>query len=505
MDRQARRCMSGVVILLAAMQAGGFFCSMGPAPPAVGGGGAAPSAAGGPPRSSCGGPARAAVVSMPHLGQENTRKAPSAVRSLTLETFDAVAMDPSKHTLVEFFAPWCTPCKKLEPVYEELGRRFETESNVVVAKVDATGEQDLKKRFDITGFPRLKFFPAGGGVEPYSGTRDLESMEEFLKEKVASSAPKVSPPSVARRSPSPTVSSKPAPSPYEEYMAARKKHTAQVEAPPAKWVHRTVVPAEEKAAPSPSVRSETGSLYESYMASRIAKENAAKAVESVRLTTTGEHGLSECVASGEPDPPIECPAPPAEAAKSGPVPSGGLLRKVGFAARASVRRVAGLGRAASSSPSSSSVALNGGSAAQASCGDVSPYEQYMRSRGQSMECGAPEEEKEQTSRVGGLMTTLRRAGSAFSRLLSPVLNLFLRRDRSKEVSCEPGCPDEPHECSEGAAAPVSLYEEYMAARAKKEAAIQQATAPQAAAPQARRQECLSPYDEYMASRKRHAG
>ncbi|CBJ26887.1 protein disulfide isomerase fusion protein [Ectocarpus siliculosus] len=497
MDRQARRCMSGVVILLAAMQAGGFFCSMGPAPPAVGGGGAAPSAAGGPPRSSCGGPARAAVVSMPHLGQENTRKAPSAVRSLTLETFDAVAMDPSKHTLVEFFAPWCTPCKKLEPVYEELGRRFETESNVVVAKVDATGEQDLKKRFDITGFPRLKFFPAGGGVEPYSGTRDLESMEEFLKEKVrglgdwvASSAPKVSPPSAAQRSPPPTVSSKPAPSPYQEYMAARKKHTAQVEAPPAQWVHRTVVPAEEKAAPSPSVRGETGSLYESYMASRIAKENAAKAVESVRLTT-GEHGLSECLASGEPDPPIECAAPPAAAAKSGPVASGGLLRKVGFAARASVRRVAGLGRPASSSSSSgsSSVTPNGGSAGQASCGDVSPYEQYMRSRGQSMECGAPEEEeKEQTSRVGGLMTTLRRAGSAFSRLLSPVLNFFLRRDRSKEASCEPGCPDVPDEC-----------------RAKKEAAIQKPTAPQAAAPQGRQQECLSPYESYMASRKRHAG
>ncbi|CAM9988162.1 unnamed protein product [Ectocarpus fasciculatus] len=130
----------------------------------------------------------------------------------------------------------------------------------------------------------------------------------------------------------------------------------------------------------------------------------------------------------------------------------------------------------------------------------------MRKRGQWTECEAPEEEdKNQTSRVGGLMTTLRRAGSAFSRLLSPVLNFFLRRNRSKEVSCEPGCPDVPDECREAATATVSLYDEYMATRAKKEAAMKQAAAPKAATPPARQQECISPYEEYMASRKRHAG
>lgn len=54
---------------------------------------------------------------------------------LTLETFDSLAMDPTKHALVEFYAPWCGHCKSLAPVYEKLGKVFEAESNVIVAKV----------------------------------------------------------------------------------------------------------------------------------------------------------------------------------------------------------------------------------------------------------------------------------------------------------------------------------------------------------------------------------
>lgn len=79
--------------------------------------------------------------------------------------------------------PASTAPSRLKPLHDRLRRRRARKS-LVDHQVDATGEQDLKRRFDITGFPRLKFFPAGGGVEPYSGTRDLESMEEFLKEKV---------------------------------------------------------------------------------------------------------------------------------------------------------------------------------------------------------------------------------------------------------------------------------------------------------------------------------
>lgn len=54
---------------------------------------------------------------------------------LTVETFESAVMSPSKHALVEFFAPWCGHCKSLAPVWEKLGAVFSAENSVVVAKV----------------------------------------------------------------------------------------------------------------------------------------------------------------------------------------------------------------------------------------------------------------------------------------------------------------------------------------------------------------------------------
>lgn len=65
----------------------------------------------------------------------NKIQAPSAVLDLTVDTFDSIVLDPSKHALVEFFAPWCGHCKSLAPVYEKLGKAFEVEKNIVIAKV----------------------------------------------------------------------------------------------------------------------------------------------------------------------------------------------------------------------------------------------------------------------------------------------------------------------------------------------------------------------------------
>lgn len=112
------------------------------------------------------------------------KKAPTAVTDITTSNFDATVLDPSKTVLVEFYAPWCGHCKSLAPKYEELAKAFEGEEDVIIAKVDATAEQDLGSRFEISGFPTLKIFPQGDNKlpSPYEGPRETDAMVEFMNE-----------------------------------------------------------------------------------------------------------------------------------------------------------------------------------------------------------------------------------------------------------------------------------------------------------------------------------
>ena len=111
------------------------------------------------------------------------KKAPSAVTALTTADFDSQVLG-EKAALVEFYAPWCGHCKELAPKYEQLATVFAGEKGVLIAKVDATEEQDLASKYDISGFPTIKFFPAGSSEpESYEQARELEAMVAFINEK----------------------------------------------------------------------------------------------------------------------------------------------------------------------------------------------------------------------------------------------------------------------------------------------------------------------------------
>jgi len=111
------------------------------------------------------------------------KKAPTAVTVLDSTNFDAIALDPTKTVLVEFYAPWCGHCKNLAPKYEQLAKVFAGESEVVIANVDATESPDLATRYGVQGYPTLKLFQAGSS-EPidYNGGRELPQLVEFVNE-----------------------------------------------------------------------------------------------------------------------------------------------------------------------------------------------------------------------------------------------------------------------------------------------------------------------------------
>lgn len=106
-----------------------------------------------------------------------------AVVDLTPDNFDKV-IDGSKGAFVEFFAPWCGHCKKLAPDWEILAGSFSGSKDVVIAKVDADAHRELGSRFDVHGYPTLKWFPKGSTTpEEYEGGRDLESLTSFVQQK----------------------------------------------------------------------------------------------------------------------------------------------------------------------------------------------------------------------------------------------------------------------------------------------------------------------------------
>ncbi|ORY46974.1 disulfide isomerase, partial [Rhizoclosmatium globosum] len=117
--------------------------------------------------------------------KSSIKKAASAVTVLdTEEAFDAVVGQEGKNVLVEFYAPWCGHCKNLAPTYEKVARAFSTESNCIVANVDATVNKDVAEKYEVKGYPTIKFFPAGSTTpETYEQGRDEKDFIEFLNAK----------------------------------------------------------------------------------------------------------------------------------------------------------------------------------------------------------------------------------------------------------------------------------------------------------------------------------
>jgi thioredoxin 1 len=81
--------------------------------------------------------------------------------------------------LVDFWAPWCGPCRMLAPVIEELAGEFEGKAKI--CKVNTDEEQDLAVKYGIRSVPTILFFKEGQLVDQNIGAASKSVLADKLK------------------------------------------------------------------------------------------------------------------------------------------------------------------------------------------------------------------------------------------------------------------------------------------------------------------------------------
>lgn len=97
--------------------------------------------------------------------------------NLTAQNFDQTILQSDKPIFVDFWAPWCGPCRMMGPIVEELAT--ETDS-VIFAKVNVDEETEVAQRFNILSIPTFMIFKGGQPVDQFSGAMGKEAMKERI-------------------------------------------------------------------------------------------------------------------------------------------------------------------------------------------------------------------------------------------------------------------------------------------------------------------------------------
>ncbi|MEN0019772.1 MAG: thioredoxin [Planctomycetota bacterium] len=101
-------------------------------------------------------------------------------------SFDQDVIQSDQPVLVDFWAEWCSPCKRLAPFIDEVADEFAGQAKV--GKLDIESNKDTPTKFEISAIPTVMLFKGGEVVKKFIGLTSKEELAAAVAEAVGSEA-----------------------------------------------------------------------------------------------------------------------------------------------------------------------------------------------------------------------------------------------------------------------------------------------------------------------------
>lgn len=98
--------------------------------------------------------------------------------TFTDDNFEAEVLKSKEPVMVDFFAPWCGPCKMMAPTVEKLAGEYK--GKVKIGKLDVDENNDTGMKYDVQSIPTIVFFKGGEVVNKMTGFQSEEQLKKEL-------------------------------------------------------------------------------------------------------------------------------------------------------------------------------------------------------------------------------------------------------------------------------------------------------------------------------------
>ncbi len=102
----------------------------------------------------------------------------SEVATFTDDNFVDEVLQSDTPVLVDFWAPWCGPCRQIAPLVDEIARE---QTDIKVGKVNIDESPKYSQEYGVTAIPTLMIFKSGQAVEKFTGIQTKQRLEEALQ------------------------------------------------------------------------------------------------------------------------------------------------------------------------------------------------------------------------------------------------------------------------------------------------------------------------------------